>query len=78
MSMFRPQVWRKGGEFLVGVAGGMAGVGTGRPTGAGAAGEVVGRAGRQKIEEYKRGAQFGTHQQIARTQHFASTGQQTP
>lgn len=65
-------------DFGMGVAGGALNMPTGRPSGMGAAGEMVGRGGRAYVDSIRGGQQYGTNRQIAQTRRFASTGQQTP
>jgi hypothetical protein len=67
-----------GFNFVMGIAGGLTGMGTGAPSASGAAGTVIGMGARQRVQEMQRGGPFRTTQQVGRTQHFAGTGQHTP
>ena len=73
--MSRSAAARAVGQLIQGAAGGATGASTGRPSGAGAVGEIAGRGARQRVEDIKSGAARSTQRQVVATKHFAQTGQ---
>jgi len=74
MAAFRPFLGG-GFDFAVGLIGGFTDMPTGKPSMTGGCGEIIGKAAKMKVDQYKTGMQFETMQRTAATKHFAGTGQ---